>query len=580
MWGIFLIRILLIVMIGLVSARSYGDSLPELDPEMWVEGFPVPVDGRPNPYELSEAEQADWIRRGRSHALRYPVEVTGLQIPAETLSLVFQKDLSHPLLALVGVLLNATRRFDSQDDMEAWLGLSPYPDEEGRGAYFVPFPDGQRPAFRMGSTLLSSALGSDRAGLTYSCAACHVSDFFGRKVVGLSARFPRANEFFLAGRKLATSIPASWIGPQLGIPKDDLGLARQMAKRARAVDGVAPLELGLDTSLAHVALSLSRRAEDPLASFNEYFEKSPRPNVLRHARADSKPAVWWNLKFKNRWLSDGSVVSGNPIFTNILWNEIGRGTDLRDLQSWLEANESIVNELTAAVFASEAPQWLDVFPRETVDAQLARKGAVIYRETCARCHGSVEKNWDLPEFEAINLNELSDDDLRFAISTSRYRYFSQTPVLDVGTDAARALGMQGLLALNDLEISEQFGTVIRPSNGYVPPPLVGIFSRYPYLHNNSIANLCELLKPAEQRAQKYLARPAVNPATDFDFACVGYPAASPQEMNDRQLSDFVFDTSSQGLSAKGHDEGIFSMNGKSLLSVADQKNLIEFLKTL
>jgi len=48
--------------------------------------------------------------------------------------------------------------------------------------------------------------------------------------------------------------------------------------------------------------------------------------------ADSKPAVWWGLKYKNRWLSDGSVVSGNPIFTNIIWNELVTLNDLTDLK--------------------------------------------------------------------------------------------------------------------------------------------------------------------------------------------------------------------------------------------------------
>ncbi len=53
---------------------------------------------------------------------------------------------------------------------------------------------------------------------------------------------------------------------------------------------------------------------------------------------------------------------------------------------------------------------------------------------------------------------------------------SDAPVINVGTDPMRRLGMVSLERLNDLEISKQNGTLIRSQGGYVPPPLVGIGS--------------------------------------------------------------------------------------------------------
>ena len=47
------------------------------------------------------------------------------------------------------------------------------------------------------------------------------------------------------------------------------------------------------------------------------------------------------------------MVAGNPILTNLLWNEIGRGTDLKELLSWVAKNKNKVDELTTAVFSSE-----------------------------------------------------------------------------------------------------------------------------------------------------------------------------------------------------------------------------------
>ena len=83
---------------------------------------------------------------------------------------------------------------------------------------------------------------------------------------------------------------------------------------------------------------------------SQRMQEDPEPNPLNYHPVDSKPSVWWNLKYKNRWLSDGSVVSGNPIFTNILWNEIGRGSDLKELEKWLDDNSKVVEDMTSFVF--------------------------------------------------------------------------------------------------------------------------------------------------------------------------------------------------------------------------------------
>src|SRR5690606_8081024 len=111
----------------------------------------------------------------------------------------------------------------------------------------------------------------------------------------------------------------------------------------------------------------------------------PRKDRLDRIPADSKPAVWWNLKYKNRWLSDGSVVSGNPIFTNILWNEIGRGADLNQIESWLHNNAKIIRELTTAVFSVEPPRMTDFFEADNFDLPLAQEGQKLFHQTCARC---------------------------------------------------------------------------------------------------------------------------------------------------------------------------------------------------
>jgi hypothetical protein len=84
----------------------------------------------------------------------------------------------------------------------------------------------------------------------------------------------------------------------------------------------------------------------------------------------------------------------------------------------------------------------------------------------------------------------------------------------------------------------------------------------PYLHNGSVPDMVELLKPAAQR-----------PATfyvgnwEFDPERLGF------EWQSAFLGAFEFDTSITGNSNAGHEHG-------TELSDGDKRALIEYLKTL
>ena len=165
------------------------------------------------------------------------------------------------------------------------------------------------------------------------------------------------------------------------------------------------------------------------------------------------------------------------------------------------------------------------------------------------------------------------------LKTVAVKYHDSTPVVNVGTDPFRRLGMKSLEQLNDLAISKKNGIVIQAQDGYVPPPLVGIWARWPYLHNNSIPNLCALLTPADRRPLAYYSGEANNTQTDYDFECGGYPTGvkTPKAWATRE---HLFDTRRRGMGNMGHDKGIFIRNGKEILSAEDKRSLIQFLQTL
>lgn len=295
----------------------------------WSEGAPVPLTGRPNPYALSGDASVARLRAGKRHALAYPVDVSSAWLPVALVERIVAAPPDEGLIGEIINLLNPLSRFDTLDEFEAWLGLIPFPDCDGLGAQSVPFPNGQRPAYRMGSTRVQTKFGE---GLSYGCAGCHAGRLFGRSLLGLQNRRSRANVGFEQGRSAIQLAGPDIVADAFDASAEERAMLTELNEAMTYVAGREPLARGLDTSLAQVALSLAKRARDAYATRDPALAETPRPDPLEAFPADSKPGNWWVLKYKNRWLLDGSVVSGNPIFTNILWNEIGRGTDLHALE--------------------------------------------------------------------------------------------------------------------------------------------------------------------------------------------------------------------------------------------------------
>jgi len=531
----------------------------------WEEGFQVPEGGRWNPYQADEAEFLKLRQQGRIHAQIYPVTITGALPPYRPFKMMVESE-KRNLRGGLSWLFRQLTGVQDFNELTAWMGLQEYPSEMDRGIYSVPYPENKRPEHRLGFGVIRRR---ETEGFTFSCAACHASNLFGKTVLGMSNRFPRANEVFVGGKMGMHLIPPEIFRKYTKATPEEVRLLTDLQRNIKAVGVKKPLEIGLDTSLAQVALSLNRRNPDDVASKSSYYEKKPRPDLLDHFSADSKPPAWWNVKYKNRWLSDGSVVSGNPIFTNIIWNEIGRGTDLEVLESWLAENHHIVQELTTAVFSSQAPRVTDFFSEEKIDLARAKNGEVIYMNRCSKCHGEYTKKWSEPGAEFLPLKE------QFVTTQVRYKQ----KIKDVGTDANRYKGMKSLEKLNDLRISKSNGVVIRAQEGYVPPPLVGIWARWPYMHNNSIPNLCALLTRAEKRPSRFYQGEALHTERDFDFDCNGYPLGSKTPNEWRKKSQ-EFDARREGMRNTGHDEGIFLKGGEELLTSSEKSDLIQFLQTL
>ena len=110
--------------------------------------------------------------------------------------------------------------------------------------------------------------------------------------------------------------------------------------------------------------------------------------------------------------------------------------------------------------------------------------------------------------------------------------------------------------------NESFATTVKNATAtiaYKARPLNGIWATAPYLHNGSVPNLNELLKPVAQRQKTFHLC-----SQEFDPVHVGFK---------EDPKGILFDTSLTGNSNSGHEYG-------ADLTDQERRELLEYLKSL
>lgn len=182
-----------------------------------------------------------------------------------------------------------------------------------------------------------------------------------------------------------------------------------------------------------------------------------------------------------------------------------------------------------------------------IDPALARRGAPIYAQRCAPCHG---RNGS--DFTGALVGQVTPIE---EIRTDRHRLDSYTPEL--------AANQNLLYAAYPEERFRHF----RKTYGYANQPLDGLWLRAPYLHNGSVPTLRDLLKPARERPVSFYRGYDV-----YDPANVGFVSDVPREGT---RGYFLFDTTLPGNGNFGHEGPAYGTE----LSPDEKDALIEHLKT-
>lgn len=241
---------------------------------------------------------------------------------------------------------------------------------------------------------------------------------------------------------------------------------------------------------------------------------------------------WWLLKKKNAMFYNGF---GRGDF--------GRFLMASNLLTVTDTSESAevdkhMPDLLAYINSIEPP----AYPKE-IDQALAKKGKQVFENTCSGCHGHYGENESYPNL-LIPSDIILTDSLLFKSNYSNPQFVNwfNKSWFTQGDHPARLV----------------------PFNGYLAPPLDGIWVTAPYLHNGSVPTLQALLNSKERPA--YWSRNFEKP--QYDYKQVGWVYNMLKEPQPK-----TYNTDLPGYGHYGHYFG-------DKLTDNERKAVIEYLKTL
>ena len=353
--------------------------------------------------------------------------------------------------------------------------------------------------------------------VTANCLGCHAGWLRGQLVIGLG---DAAADF------TADTSPMAMAGLLITDAADRAEWNRFYGRFAAIAPSVRTTTVGAN-SADHIAAALFAH-RDPVTLAWSDEPRLPLPS----APAPVDVPAWWLLEKKAAMFYTGA----------------GRGDQSRimmtasvlcvDDVAAAQAIDAYFPDIRAFVRSLEPPP----FPA-AIDATLAAEGEDVFARRCQRCHGSYGPD-----------------------GSYRTRVIATA---EVGTDPVLADHAGQFAAPYVAWFNASFyGQVARlePGDGYVAPPLDGVWATAPYFHNGSVPTLAAVLDSTQRAPRTAIVRGS----DDYDLDAVGWrtPPIAPDRDQTR-----IYDTSRHGHSNAGHTYG-------DPLTPAARRALLEYLKTL
>ncbi len=261
------------------------------------------------------------------------------------------------------------------------------------------------------------------------------------------------------------------------------------------------------------------------------------PAKLVHHDLDAPP--WWHFSKRPDLYIDGFAKRGHRglmQFTLVPENDA----------SFFRRHEQDFLHVYAYLMSLTPPQY-----PHTIDEKLAEQGHHLFNRNCADCHGTYGADSHYPSVR-VPIDELGTDPARLQALSPEGRAKYAASWFAINRDGSRQ------------------ETTIDP-DGYVAPPLDGVWASAPYFHNGSVPTLWDVLNPAE--------RPSIwrRTADEMDETKIGLTIETvdqiPATATDIALRRQYFDTSRFGKSNAGHGY-------PDALTEPQKRAVLEYLKTL
>ncbi|MBX2825109.1 MAG: cytochrome c [Gammaproteobacteria bacterium] len=355
--------------------------------------------------------------------------------------------------------------------------------------------------------------------ITSNCLSCHAAPLFGEIIVGLG------NEFLDFTRQ-------DNLVERAGLLVRGEAETRAWEKLSERMSAVANY-----TRAATVGVNVANNLTFALMSHvdPETLLWSDSPLI---EPPDSEPLPvsvppWWRMEKKNALFYQGQGQGDHARIMILAALLCADGIDS------VKAADQYAPDISAYIASLRAPEY--PLP---VNRELAATGQQVFEQTCVRCHGSYEGTGSYPNL--------------------------LVPLDVVGTDAALAQQAIDYQRFDEWFAASWYAqdTRIVPANGYMAPPLDGVWATGPFLHNGSVPTIDLLLNSAKRPTHW---RHSVE--REYNEHEVGWSWEIPGAAEIEAGAAYIYDTTRYGYGNGGHLFG-------DHLTDAERAAVLEYIKTL
>jgi mono/diheme cytochrome c family protein len=343
-----------------------------------------------------------------------------------------------------------------------------------------------------------------------NCFACHGGNLFGTTYPGAPNTTYQLETLTEQVRKIKLS---------LGKPLGHMDVGSVFMPLGKTVGSSNAVMFG-------VAL-MNFRDED----LNVHTDRMPA-EMINH---DMDAPPWWHFHRKHHIYIDGFAEKGHRGLMQFM---LVKQNGPEQFRSW-EKDFSQVYQFISELRPPKYPL--------PIDPSMKQRGEKVFVNHCASCHGTYGEKSTYPEIR-VPIQEIGTDRVRLDALTPKNReHYGQSWFANHGGQ-----------------------DTIANVDGYVAPPLDGIWASAPYLHNGSVPTLWHLLNPDQ--------RPELWRRTELGLDCdkMGLQVETPAEIPKRLKAAerrWYFDTKQFGKSSTGHDY-------PNALTQDEKSDLLEYLKSL